>query len=69
VIGAKYNRLRLKPEISCARAMRRVRKRFGLDEEVKVLSCYEPGRDGFRSSFFKPREAPFSFRLEFYIFL
>jgi transposase len=28
-------------------AISKARKRFGLDEDLKVLSCYEAGRDGF----------------------
>jgi transposase len=28
-------------------AIEKAKKRFKLDGEVKILSCYEPGRDGF----------------------
>ena len=33
--------------IGLEREIERAKKRFGLPQEVRVLSCYEAGRDGF----------------------
>ena len=44
------NRLELQRELS------RARKRFGLDEQARMVSCYEAGRDGFWVHRFLQRE-------------
>jgi hypothetical protein len=46
-MGGKYGKLRPKSKISSPCGRRKASKRFVLDEDLKIASCYEAGEDGF----------------------